>query len=333
MRPSIALALALAALALPTPSTPNVAAPSRAAQSAGPYTGVATGLLDRYRHIDNHAAAADRIVTDAKDVYVGRFTYSFHIDEFGNVTGSGTGTYLAATWHLEGVNGSHGPFSCDVPMFTQAFGVRVTGQATADAITVRFAMEGSREWNDEHLCGANYYGLASDGARLADSLELVQPRDGIAIPRANPRIGPLRKVEVLGDDRDSRVNLHEWTFTIAGPGATPPPPPPPPGPGGSGGTAGGPPPLRLVGTVGPRATIRLTLDGRPVRILPAARYTVLVRDRSRAHNFRLSGPGVNRATAVRSRSTVTWNVTLRRGTYGYLSDPQPRRLRGTVLVR
>lgn len=315
----VPVALAVAALVLPAVGAPSETAPSRTAQSAGPYTGVAIGVLDRYRRIQSS------FTSNSKDVYWGRFTYSFSIDGFGNVIGTGAGDYLSATWHLDGVNGNQGAFNCEVPIFTQPYTVRVTGNATADTIVLRFAMVGSREWNNDHPCGANFTAFASDGERLADSLQLVQPAEEIRISRANPTIPPLRRLEVLGEDRDRRVNLHEWAFTIAAPGS--PPPPDPPVGGGQGA------PVRLVGTVGPGARISLTLNGRPVSILPARAYTILVRDRSRRHNFHLTGPGVNRKTRVPRTETLTWNVTLRAGTYRYLSDPQRGRLRRTVLVR
>ncbi len=193
------------------------ALPSSAAASIGPYTGVVRGHLDRQRHVDNHAPDPDHIVTDSKDIYRGRFTYSFRIDEFGTITGRGDGSYQQATWHLEGVNGSHGPFSCDIPMRTTDFTVRVTGQTSDGQMHVRFALEGAREANDETLCGANYYGFATDRTRLADSLELVQPTDGIEVSQSNPAIGRHDKLEDLGDDFDHRVSLHEWSLTIQAP--------------------------------------------------------------------------------------------------------------------
>jgi Ca2+-binding RTX toxin-like protein len=189
--------------------------------SIGPYTGVGTGLLDRYRHIDNHQPDPDHIVTDSKDVYQGRFTYSFSIDAFGNITGTGNGTYQPATWRLSGVNGSQGAFSCEIPMRTTPFTVRVTGQTADGEMHVRFALEGAREANDETLCGANYYGFATDDTRLANSLQLVQPPDGLPVKQAEPAIAPLRKLENLGDDFDRRVNLHEWSLTIAAPPRSP----------------------------------------------------------------------------------------------------------------
>jgi hypothetical protein len=103
-------------------------------------------------------------------------------------------------------------------------------------------------------------------------------------------------------------------------------------------TVGNPPPLpppppRLIATVGPRNTITLTQNGVRVRSLAAGAYTIVVRDRSRKHNFHLVGPGLNRKTAVRTTRTVTWNVTFSAGTYRFTSDPQAKRLRGSFTVR
>jgi hypothetical protein len=47
---------------------------------------------------------------------------------------------------------------------------------------------------------------------------------------------------------------------------------------------------------------------------------ITVRDDSRGQNVRLSGPGVNRATGVAFRGTVTWRLNLRPGTYRFRSD-------------
>jgi hypothetical protein len=105
------------------------------------------------------------------------------------------------------------------------------------------------------------------------------------------------------------------TFRV---GAAPPPPPPP---------------TRLNAVVGPRNTISLrTAGGAMVRRLPAGRYRIVVRDRSRRHNFRLTGPGVGRATGVRFTGTVTWTLNLRAGAYRYFSAPQARRVRGSFRV-
>jgi Ca2+-binding RTX toxin-like protein len=192
-------------------------APAPAAAVIGPFTGTATGLLDRYRHIDTQGSPESRVVSDSKDIYKARFTYRFEIDDLGNISGSGTGDYTSATWHLEGTNGEQGSFSCDVPMTVGAFKVRVTGRAGSGKLLVRFTLDGARESNQDHYCGAGYWGYASDSTRLADSLELVQPPDGLAADQADPAFEPLSRLETLGDDRDRRVNLHEWSLTIAAP--------------------------------------------------------------------------------------------------------------------
>jgi plastocyanin len=100
-------------------------------------------------------------------------------------------------------------------------------------------------------------------------------------------------------------------------------------------TVGNPPPLpvRLVATVGPSNTITLTRNGARVRTLTAGAYVIVVRDRSKRHNFHLTGPGLNRRTAVARTGTVTWNLTLAAGTFRYVSDPQSKRVRGSFVVK
>lgn len=92
---------------------------------------------------------------------------------------------------------------------------------------------------------------------------------------------------------------------------------------------------RLVATVGPGETITLrTAAGAAVRSLRAGVYTISVRDRSSEHNFRLSGPGVSRATGVGATGTSTWKVTLRRGgAYRFVCDPHADDMRGTFRAR
>jgi len=112
------------------------------------------------------------------------------------------------------------------------------------------------------------------------------------------------------------------SFTVGIP--TPPPPPPPP------------PPTRattLFATVGPGPTISLrTRSGRRVSRVRRGRYRIVVRDRSRMHNFHLRGRGVNKRTTVRFRGTVTWTLTLRPGLYRFVCDPHARRMRGSFRV-
>jgi hypothetical protein len=92
---------------------------------------------------------------------------------------------------------------------------------------------------------------------------------------------------------------------------------------------------RLVASVGPGETITLrTAAGARVRNLRAGVYTVTVRDRSDEHNFRISGPGVRKATGIASTGTVTWKVRLARGkVYRFVCDPHSDDMRGSFRTR
>jgi hypothetical protein len=118
-------------------------------------------------------------------------------------------------------------------------------------------------------------------------------------------------------------------FTVGSGGSQPPPPPP------TGGEA--PRPSAAVGatlvlTAGPGATITLrTRGGKAVKLLRPGAYTIVVRDRTAAHNAHLVGAGVNRRTAKAQLVSATWRVTLRKGTLVYRSDFRAS-VRGTVSV-
>jgi len=77
--------------------------------------------------------------------------------------------------------------------------------------------------------------------------------------------------------------------------------------------------LRLAAHIGPGARIGVTWAPG----LTSGPATVVVSDKSSKDNFRLTGPGVSKATGVAFRGTVTWKVTLRAGTYRFRSDPHP----------
>jgi NitT/TauT family transport system substrate-binding protein len=75
----------------------------------------------------------------------------------------------------------------------------------------------------------------------------------------------------------------------------------------------------LQGAVGERF-ILLRQDGKAVTRLKAGRYTFVVTDSSKTQNFRLIGPGVNKATSRKGTGRTTWTVTLRRGVYTFSSS-------------
>lgn len=115
---------------------------------------------------------------------------------------------------------------------------------------------------------------------------------------------------------DPHSTTMRGSFTV---GNVPPPPPPPVV-------------RRLSASVGAAAISVRTSSGGRARVVAAGSYRIAVRDTSKKQNFHLSGPGVNRKTAVTRTARATWSVRLRAGKYSYRSDAN-RRLRGSFTVR
>ena len=101
--------------------------------------------------------------------------------------------------------------------------------------------------------------------------------------------------------------------------------------------AGVTPGATLTGTIGspdkPDAfEIGLTdASGATVTTLPAGDYSIVVNDRSRIHNWVLSGDGVDAATDVSGTGEMTFKVTLKAGEYTYVCDPHPS-MKGSLTV-
>jgi hypothetical protein len=72
-------------------------------------------------------------------------------------------------------------------------------------------------------------------------------------------------------------------------------------------------------------------DGRRVTELQPNGYRLVVKDLTKAQNFHLMGPSVNKRTKVSARVTTSWTLHLRPGTYTYRSDKRAA-LRGTFTV-
>ncbi len=79
-------------------------------------------------------------------------------------------------------------------------------------------------------------------------------------------------------------------------------------------------------------TMVKTSSGARARTVAAGTYRISVRDTAKTQNFHLTGPGVNRKTAVAGTARATWSVRLRAGKYSYRSDKK-RRLSGSFTVR
>jgi plastocyanin len=88
----------------------------------------------------------------------------------------------------------------------------------------------------------------------------------------------------------------------------------------------------LVASVSDPLNISLTQGGKKVTRLKAGTYTITVQDKAADHNFRLTGPGLNKATSVSGKGTATWKVTLKKGTYKFLCDPHASFMKGSFTV-
>ena len=88
----------------------------------------------------------------------------------------------------------------------------------------------------------------------------------------------------------------------------------------------------LTGTDGPGFTITLKKGAVKVKTLKAGKYKIVIKDKSNIHNFHLIGAGVNKKTSVSAVTTVTWTVTLKKGTYRYVCDPHASSMKGSFKV-
>ncbi len=70
------------------------------------------------------------------------------------------------------------------------------------------------------------------------------------------------------------------------------------------------------GIVGPGFTI--TMTKKPTK---RGKIKLVIADKSNAHNFHLTGPGVNVKTSVDAVGTRTFFITLKKGTYKFVCDP------------
>jgi plastocyanin len=63
---------------------------------------------------------------------------------------------------------------------------------------------------------------------------------------------------------------------------------------------------------------------RPTGGLSAGRFKLTINDASRTDGFRLSGPGISKATGVGFTGKVTWTLALKAGTYTFSSVKHPK---------
>lgn len=83
---------------------------------------------------------------------------------------------------------------------------------------------------------------------------------------------------------------------------------------------------------GPGKTITLTHASAKVTRLSPGAYTIVVKDDSTKYDFALTGPGVSKSTTAAMKGTVTWHVTLKKGTYTYTSGKGSTAMKHTFSV-
>ena len=84
----------------------------------------------------------------------------------------------------------------------------------------------------------------------------------------------------------------------------------------------------LIGSVGPGFDI--SLDGTDG--LTAGSYTLVVNDQSSAHNFHLTGPGVDVSTDVGAEGEESFEIELQAGEYTFVCDPHASQMNGSFTV-
>src|ERR1051325_736602 len=96
--------------------------------------------------------------------------------------------------------------------------------------------------------------------------------------------------------------------------------------------AAAPQAAKLNGFVNDSFKIGLTQNGKAVKTLKAGKYTFVIKDTTTAHNFHLTGPGVNKTTSVSGKATATWTIKLKKGTYKFVCDPHASFMKGSFKV-
>ena len=79
--------------------------------------------------------------------------------------------------------------------------------------------------------------------------------------------------------------------------------------------------VTLKGETGPGFHIDVEKAGKDLKTTKAGTYKIKVEDKASVHDFHLTGPGVNKATAVGFVGDRTWTITLKPGKYTYKCDP------------
>jgi len=201
------------------------AAPSVANEAKKPrlihYTGSARGGIDWQEHrVSQDANPTPSLVVDQNGEDKGVFTFSFTVDrKTGKVTGSGKGSYTSATWHLQVVD-SAGTATCDVPIQTNHYLVKVTGKAAGSRIKLALSLPNAQDTNVDTLCG-DYTAYATPSNSLDYALKAAGGRK-LNVSKTSPGVLSLAK-DATYSYVDSEANpvvsvdateSYAWSITI-----------------------------------------------------------------------------------------------------------------------
>ena len=133
--------------------------------------------------------------------------------------GKGKGSYTSATWHLV-VTDSAGTFTCDVPIQTNQYAVKVTGNAIGSRIRLALSLPTAEDTNDDTPCG-DYTAYSTPGNSLDYSLKNAGGR-ALDVSRTRPAPLSLSKDSTytyVDEEANPVVNVdatesYAWTIAI-----------------------------------------------------------------------------------------------------------------------
>jgi hypothetical protein len=201
------------------------AAPSVANEAKAPrlihYSGVARGGIDWQEHrASQDANPTPSVVVDQSGEDKGVFSFSFTVDrKTGKVTGTGRGRYTSATWHLQ-VTDSAGTATCDIPIQTNHYLVKVTGKAAGSRIKLALSLPNAQDTNDDTPCG-DYTAYSTPSNSLDYSLKAAGGRK-LNVSKASPGVVSLAHdatYSYVDSDANPVVSVdatesYAWSITI-----------------------------------------------------------------------------------------------------------------------
>jgi hypothetical protein len=162
-----------------------------------------------------HLSSGDVDSTSSSNYQV-ELSFTFSITRAGDISGSGSGSYTDAHWHLSGVNGQNGSFDCEPPVTAGPFSVDVSGSASGDQAHLSLSIPDATETNADYDCGASYTGYATTTHIMSDSLSLVGG-DDLSFSLAAPSSFTRQKPTSTGGGDDTENDQHIWSFSFTPP--------------------------------------------------------------------------------------------------------------------